>query len=120
MTKQNMSIMEMMSFVYNSFFFYDTKLKKSVSFILKNILLRYAVVAKLEFQHHEDHNDKNLISFKPLESDKYTYKLSEIAQSKDNSKNNAKNGLVVVDVRNNVFLEQLEGLLNLKSETKAN
>ena len=45
-THLDRSIMELYSDVYDRFFDYDIKLRKSVSFIFRNILLRYFVIAK--------------------------------------------------------------------------
>lgn len=108
MATQEESIMEMMSKVYNGFFIYDSKLKKSVSFIFKNILMRYFVVANTEMRHMDhDHNDP-LLHLKEkdgLTSDQFTYKFENGKQCK-------------IDVRNKTFLKQLEKLLYYKSDKK--
>lgn len=109
MSARDKSIMDIVSEIYNGFFIYDTKLKKSVSFIFKNILMRYAVDVNIEFCHKGDNEDtNNLIRIKDevgLYSDKYTYKVED-------------NDTVDIEVRNSEFLEQLKKLLEYKKESE--
>ena len=111
------SIMELVSEIYRSFFIYDTKLKKSVSFVFKNILMRYGVIADLDFTHasgkpgEEQGKETTLISIakSELKSDQYTYKVPD---------KNGKTVEVLVDVRNENFRKQLLKLLEYKKVSK--
>jgi len=72
-TKHDKSIFGLLGEIYNGFMIYDTKPKKSVSFITQNILERYRVVANIHMEHADDKN----FDFKytaELSSDRYTYK----------------------------------------------
>ncbi|MCR4587525.1 MAG: type VI-A CRISPR-associated RNA-guided ribonuclease Cas13a [Lachnospiraceae bacterium] len=48
------SMIRMYGRVFDEFFSYDTKLKKSVSIMFRNILLRYSVVAQTRMNNHEE------------------------------------------------------------------
>lgn len=84
-----MSILDCYSRIFNGFFQYNTSLKKSVGYILKNIMMRYFLAADLYFKNKSDGKDKNAgcreIIIKKITSDVFTYKLPEHA---DNGKNN--------------------------------
>ncbi len=111
------SIMELVSEIYRSFFIYDTKLKKSVSFVFKNILMRYGVIVDLTFAHASgkpgEESDKTVtlisIAKSELKSDQYTYKVPD---------KNGKTVEVLVDVRNENFRKQLLKLLEYKKVSK--
>ena len=53
MSKSDESILNMYTWMYNGFFDYDTKLKKSMSFVLKNILMKYFVKLELKAEKVE-------------------------------------------------------------------
>lgn len=107
MSNQAMNIMSIVSNIYKSFFVYDTKLKKSISLVFKNILMRYGVIADLVFSYNnknqriKDDMDINIINIKNLKSDKYVYKIVNEDIVKQ----------VEIEIRNQVFLEQLHNLL---------
>ena len=107
MSNQAMNIMSIVSNIYKSFFVYDTKLKKSISLVFKNILMRYGVIADLVFSYNNknqsniDDMDINIINIKNLKSDKYVYKIVNEDIVKQ----------VEIEIRNQVFLEQLHNLL---------
>lgn len=107
MSNQAMNIMSIVSNIYKSFFVYDTKLKKSISLVFKNILMRYGVIADLVFSYNnknqsiKDDMDINIINIKNLKSDKYVYKIVNEDIVKQ----------VEIEIRNQVFLEQLHKLL---------
>lgn len=129
MASQDDSIMELISEIYNKFFVYDTKLKKSVSYIFKNILMRYCVVATLEFNHG---SEDTLITVKKLISDQHTYKFPEqhvnlekgsiikkdnnrFSNQEEKSKLNP-DGSIDIDVRNkDLFLCPLKAILEYKA-----
>lgn len=107
MSNQAMNIMSIVSNIYKSFFVYDMKLKKSISLVFKNILMRYGVIADLVFSYNnknqsiKDDMDINIINIKNLKSDKYVYKIVNEDIVKQ----------VEIEIRNQVFLEQLHNLL---------
>lgn len=107
MSNQAMNIMSIVSNIYKNFFVYDTKLKKSISLVFKNILMRYGVIADLVFSYNnknqsiKDDMDINIINIKNLKSDKYVYKIVNEDIVKQ----------VEIEIRNQVFLEQLHNLL---------
>lgn len=103
--KNNHSIMELFAFMYNDVFRYDTKLRKSTTYVFENILSRYRVLSSLSLElgklesggivEHDNAdgslnvNDSNSLTgrsiaiFKSsrgergLQSDVYTYKLKK-------------------------------------------
>lgn len=73
------SLLEMYGSMYGGFFSYDTKLKKSVSYILPNILLSYFVNVQLEFGRREVPGKNGshttvCLGVKDIKSDYFTYK----------------------------------------------
>jgi len=103
------SILDLYSDLYNGFFSYDTKLKKSMSFVLPNILLSHFVNAKLSYE--KDVVQKNSESYrrarivireKDIKSDFLTYK------NKENSK------AFYVPARNDVFLKEVLDMISFK------
>lgn len=102
MIRDDKSLWDIFSAFYNGFFVYDTKLKKSVSYICKNILERYFVIADLEMTHSSG-KDVPLLHLSPkgLKSDQFTYKIRGGKQ-------------VLVNARSDIFLEQLQRILEYK------
>ena len=46
----NYSVMELYAFMYNDMFRYDTKLRKSVTYVFENVLMRYRVLSSLSME----------------------------------------------------------------------
>lgn len=101
------SIWELFGEMYNGFLIYDIKLKKSVSYISRNILEKYFVVAETEMTHSTDSSNKFTFTAKNLKSDKFTYKYKD---------KNKKNKTVDVECRSEEFLKQLKKLLEYKNK----
>ena len=127
------SILDLYSQTYESFFTYDQKLKKSVSYVLQNILMKYFVVMDVSFDSYEEKVDtinthmgkKNVtrkttrisIGAKGLTSDVFTYKLKP--SEKENAYDNRKRPTeVMVGARDIGFLEQLKKILEYKEPDK--
>lgn len=100
------SIWDMFGEIYNGFFLYDTKLKKSISFISKNILERYFVVADIDMKHGNGDDDKFRFCGE-LTSDKFTYKYNYKVQKEDRYIEKK----IQVPAREDDFLEQLNRIL---------
>lgn len=119
------SILELYSDVYDGFFNYDSKLKKSVTVVLQNILLRHFVQAKIGMRMgsgrgygrgKEAGSEKERVSRLfingPLES--LEFQASEEAKRtapKKNGKDRIKN---TIPARDDNFLAQLERVLSYK------
>lgn len=101
-----MSLMDYYSKVFHLFFTYDTKLRKSISFIFNNIMMRYFLAVSLKFHPGADTCD---IELKELKSDKFTYKFVE----KD-SIGNSKNKQYFEEVHNKTYITLAEKLMNLR------
>lgn len=105
----DVSILDMYCWMYNGFFDYDTKLKKSMSFILNNILMKYFVGIELktemveqkydvEKSQYDDSNEIKTIILKEMHfeiqdviSETFIYKKIPLEpQNKQNSKNKQK------------------------------
>lgn len=99
------SIMEMYADMYNGFLQYDTKLKKSVSFISDNIMERYFMVLKTSM-YHKDKEEEFRFEISKLESDQFTYKYREHKNDKWKT--------VEVDCRSEKFLEVAKRILEYK------
>ncbi len=105
----NYSLLEIYSAFYGKFFNYDTKLKKSVSFILKNTLQRYFINSVLSFKECDpDTSNKRLaskteISVEKMYSEKFEYKLA------DNNKTKVK-----LEAKSEEFIDRLKKLLEFK------
>ena len=102
------SILDLYSEMYDRFFDYSLNFKKSVSFILPNILQRYFVTLRTDVEKEAVTNGGNerscaRIKVKNAVSDKLTYKVGE------------KNVPVLVDARNRVFLESVRRLLEYRT-----
>lgn len=117
----NMSILEQFSEVYDSFFSYDTKLRKSVSFIFSNILLDYFVIAGTSFEEHRQKSygkkmrraaRMKLRDRDGLCSDIFTYKIMKKNQGKDEEQK------LLVNARSEKFLEQLRRILEYSEGSK--
>lgn len=93
--------------MYNGFLMYDTKLKKSVSFVSHNILARYFIIMKTEMHHASEENEKFGFDI-TLYSDKLTYKYEETYNGKQKQKK------VNVDARSEEFLEIVKKILEYK------
>ena len=125
----------MYSQIYDSFFVYDIKLKKSVSYVLENILMRYFVVPHLSFatcgeKSYEVKQDgcrktitrkaaKITLGSKGLTSDIFTYKLPQLETKMKTgfvkgSSNRKQSNEVLVKARDDNFLEQLTRILEYK------
>ena len=77
LTRWDVSILDMYGWMYNGFFDYDIKLKKSMSFILNNILMKYFVGIELktelveqnytvEKNQYDDSKEKKTITLKEM------------------------------------------------------
>lgn len=116
-TKSDQSILELYSQMYDSFLSYDVKLKKSVTYILKNILLRYFVDVGLTMGcadlAREDgrvfRGAKIEICEENLRSDFFTYKIFKTEDGRMKP-----NGEVRVKVREDEFIRQLREILRYK------
>lgn len=111
--KNDQSILELYSQFYDSFLAYDTKLKKSVTYTLKNILLQYFVDAKITMFTNNNNNSNHItdihISEDALSSDYFTYKIKAPKKNKPNFKKN-----IFVKVREDLFMKQLREILIYK------
>ena len=97
--------MEMYSFIFDQFFTYDRKLKKSVTYILKNILMRYFVKAETVLTKREINGKISAnMELKDVKSDLFTYKAGENAEQE-----------VKVAARNAAFLERVKSILEYKN-----
>ena len=106
--KPEKSLLYMYSQIYNGFFYYDTKLKKSVSYIFTNILAKYFVIANTEMKT-EYENDKRfaLLKIKDLGSDVFTFK----GKKKDKFGKD-KEYKYELPVRNKEFLSEVKKIVN--------
>ena len=69
------SILDMYSQVYNGFFSYDIKLKKSVSYIFTNILAKYFVTADIKLNAKQVDGKRAVkLSVSEMSSDSFSYK----------------------------------------------
>lgn len=123
--RQEQSILDMYSKVYDSFFTYDIKLKKSVSYIITNILLSYFVNVKLSFalcgteeikEGGKIYNRKTThISISNPQSDFFTYKLGiDKCETGKNSLSIVEKKAFKVAARDSVFIEEVVNLLEYK------
>lgn len=120
--KQTLSIMDMYSKVYDSFFSYDIKLKKSVSYIITNTLLSYFVNAKLNFTFVEEDYKKikrkaTHICIASAQSDYFTYKLKQVVKDKNGREkvDTKESATVSVKARESVFIEEVIRILEYKN-----
>ena len=98
--------------MYNGFLMYDTKLKKSVSFVSHNILARYFIIMKTEMHHASEENEKFGFDV-TLYSDKFTYKYEETCED-EQKEGEEKQKKVNVDARSEEFLEIVKRILEYK------
>ncbi len=118
-SKMDNSIMDLYSQIYDNFFEYDLKLKKSVSYIFKNILLRYFVIADINFEKSQEEKiltkrtTQIVIKGDELKSDIFTYKLSNEREVKNQQKLKHFDSALVY-ARNEKFLSQLMNILHYK------
>lgn len=115
--KTDRSIMELYSDMYDRFFNYDVKLKKSVSYIFKNILLKHFVLSTtyMSFKDRKRYSKgvkkATTISIKnKLESDVFSLP-ADIAKDVKNDKNKNNKDILA---RNDIFLTQLKNILEYK------
>ena len=103
--EKQQSILQMMWTFYSGFFKYDTKLKKSTTYIFKNILMRYQVDATLQL-FHDNCKEKGINNFSvvSLNSDVFTYKLRD-------------GETVKARARTPIFLKQLAILLDYPNDS---
>lgn len=128
--KQEQSILDMYSKVYDSFFSYDIKLKKSVSYIISNILLSYFVNVKLSFAlcgtETINKGDKAYkkkithISIASSQSDYFTYKLRKIVTEKNGIEKVDTGACKTVNVaaRDSIFIKEVVDILEYKNTVK--
>lgn len=120
--KPTRSIMEIFTQLYNGFFDYDLKLKKSLSYIFSNILERYFVTSAATMQagSAKVSIDKNIvekrvakfnISARELDSDTLTFKNLTVKNEKT-GKTSQKN--VSLPARGEKFLKETAKILNYK------
>lgn len=134
--KTDKSLLDIYGELYNGFFSYNTKLRKSISYILPNLLLSYFVNVKLGYDKEkgiakwkengvirEKEINKTKIVIKEIKTDYFTYKdIQSLATTKNEEQNyrgNAmKNGKsdngVKVFARSEIFLEEVSRLLSFK------
>lgn len=106
------SILDMYSEIYNGFFNYDLKLKKSVSYIISNILAKYFVIAETQMKTVvEDNGRMAKLSIKELKSDEFNYKAK-----KNDKLGKEKEISYSLPVRSEGFLKEVKKLLNYKTE----
>ena len=121
------SILDLYSVVYDSFFSYNIKLKKSVSYVLTNILLSYFIDVKLKFSIYRNENSEKEkktvrntnISIDTAQSDNFTYKLKKIIKKKNGMEavenDNSREGEIRVSAREKTFVEEVVNILQYKS-----
>lgn len=121
------SILDLYSVVYDSFFSYNIKLKKSVSYVLTNILLSYFIDVKLKFSSYRNENSEKEkktvrntnISIDTAQSDNFTYKLKKIIKKKNGMEavenDNSREGEIRVSAREKTFVEEVVNILQYKS-----
>lgn len=112
------SMMDLYSEVYDRFFRHDAKLKKSVSYTLTNIMARYFVniptsmvlttkdIKKNDKQMVQHKATSIVVSEKGLSSTALSYKIYNTKEKKEQQ--------VLVAARTNVFLKQLQSLIEYK------
>lgn len=124
-SKADRSIMELYSDVYDRFLDYDIKLKKSVSYIFKNILLKYFVIPKTAMSYEDRKRYfKNLTKKyatkiyieKDLNSEEFKLPVNIVdnKKDKDGKKEQKKNKKGKIFARNDIFLQQLRNILEYK------
>lgn len=105
-TLHDKNIWDLFGEMYNGFLRYDTKLKKSVSYLIKNILERYFVVLDTSMVQGNGSVRGAVISADKITSDTFTYKYKD---------ENKKEHRVEAPCRSDIFLSQLKELLAYKS-----
>ena len=129
LSKRDTSILEMYGWMYNGFFDYDTKLKKSMSFILNNILMKYFVGIELKTeraersypvpksQYADNGEKKNLLltetqfTIDNVISERFIYKKLYV---RDGNKSKP----LEIDVRNKPFRDNVKSLLEMYGTSK--
>lgn len=136
MIRADDNLWDMYGKIYNGFFFYDTKLRKSVSYIIKNILERYFVIAYTEMDHADEKSGFQLRLRTKMEAEQMNQKKEDDEKKNRGKKNTKKNwGLqsdqhvrqrkgenrgkpAYADARSEIFLKQLEKILGYKDVKK--
>ena len=118
--KMDRSMMDLYSEVYDRFFRHDHKLKKSVSFVLTNIMAKNFMtihtrmelgnkkVGKKKKEMKEHKAAQIMIADDGLKSTALTYRI------KPDPKNEGKKRDILVDARSEIFLSQLKNILEYK------
>ena len=118
--KMDRSMMDLYSEVYDRFFRHDHKLKKSVSFVLTNIMAKnfMAIHTRMELGSKKVGKKKKgmkehkaaqiMIADDGLKSTALTYRI------KPDPKNEGKKRDILVDARFKIFLSQLKNILKYK------
>lgn len=123
----NRSILELYSDVYDRFFNYDVKLKRSVTVIFQNILLRYFVKSdlKMESGSSKRYTRDGIIDDKKVKKrsarlslknslESMEYQISKELQEKLKAEKSAKKQVKAILARDDNFLDQLEQILSYK------
>ncbi|MBR4027444.1 MAG: type VI-A CRISPR-associated RNA-guided ribonuclease Cas13a, partial [Lachnospiraceae bacterium] len=120
--KTNKSMLDMYSQMYDSFFDYDLKLKKSVSFVLSNVLMKYFIVPKLSFaktgekSYKPERNKEKItkkatkITIDDLNSDIFTFNIP-MEKGKEQNHSSKKKEVVLAQARSKMFLTQVMNML---------
>ena len=88
MSKSDASILDMYTWIYNGFFDYDTKFKKSMSYILPNILMKYFVKLELKAEKIESEYTvaksqyENTKEIKKIQVKETGYKVKSVSAEK--------------------------------------
>ena len=110
------SILDMYSKVYNGFFSYDTKLKKSVSYIFTNILAKYFVIADTKIIARQiDGRRFAALSISEMSSDMFNYKGREKIKDK-NGNEKIKDITYSLPVRSDDFLKDVRKLVEYSAK----
>lgn len=118
-SKEDKSILELYSEIYDKFFRYDIKLKKSVSFVLQNIMANYFLTLDSQMEEdtksiskHEHKATRITIGEKKVRSTALTYPIYPDGLL-DSGKREAKGKKesILINARSEVFLKQIKALL---------
>lgn len=109
-TNDRKSILDMYSWIYNGFFSYDIKLKKSVSYIFSNILAKYFVIADTNISVKPvDGRRFALFTISKMSSDRFTYKMKITDKNGKERKKNYE-----LPVRSENFLKNVRRIVEYK------
>ena len=123
--KLDESILELYSKAYDFFFSYNIKLKKSVSYVLTNVLLSYFINAKLSFSTYKSSGNKTVqhrttkISV-VAQTDYFTYKLRSIVKNKNGvesiENDDRRCEVVNIAARDKEFVDEVCNVINYNSD----